>query len=155
MTQAALQTESSISPSQVEIVRIHHAMRNGRVDEQMIKHLEPAIAMANGRIGMEQIFMLLATDQAQVWFSMDGDECITVLVTEVCEWVSGRRSLKVILAGGYGSLTRTMEPFFEKMEEFALLEICSSIMVEGRKGWEKTLPDGYEFSHCTFEKEIL
>ena len=155
MTQAALQTEFSISPSRVEVKRVHHVMRNAWVDEQISKHLEATLAMSHGRIGIEQVFMLLATDQAQVWFAMDGEECISVVVSEVCEWVSGRRTLKVILAGGIGSLGRAIGPLMEKMEEFAMLEICSSVMVEGRKGWERALPDGYAFSHCTFEKEIL
>ncbi len=158
MTQAQPQIESSISPSPVEIVRIFPAIRRGRdvwVDEQIRKHLEAPLAMSHGRIRIERVFYLMMTNQAQVWFAMDGEECITVIVSEICNWVSGRRSLKIILAGGYGSMGRAIGPIMGKMEEFAMLNICASVMVEGRKGWERALPEGYEFSHCTFEKELL
>jgi len=129
--------------------------RSPFVDEQIRKHLEPALALTHGRITLEQVFMLMMTEKAQVWFAVDGMDVITVVVTEIVEWVSGRKSLKVILAGGYGSLDRAMQPIMDKLEEFADFAICASIMVEGRKGWERTLPEGYKFSHCVFEKELL
>jgi hypothetical protein len=125
------------------------------VEEQMAKHLEPALATSRGRITLEQVSMLMMTEKAQVWFAMDGEECISVVVTEITEWVSGRKSLKILLAGGYGSLERAIRPIMEKLEEFANYCICASVMVEGRKGWERALPEGYEFSHCVFEKELL
>lgn len=157
MTQAQPQIDSSISPSQAEIrvVQVLPAQRSPWVDEQLVKHLEPALARSRGRIKMEQVVMLMMTEQAQVWFAMDGAECLTVIVTEVVQWCSGRMTLKVMLAGGFGSMSRVMEPIMEKLEEFANLQICASIIVEGRKGWERTLPEGYEFSHCAFEKELL
>lgn len=129
--------------------------RNAWVEEQMAKHLEAPLARSRGRIKLQQVFMLMMTEKAQVWFAMDGEECITVIVTEICEWVSGRKSLKILLAGGYGSMERAIGPIMDKMEEFADYTICASVLVEGRKGWERALPEGYEFSHCVFEKELL
>ena len=157
MTQAVSPIESSISPSpdEIEVVLVPPNQRDTWVDEQIAKHLEPALARSHGRIKIEQVFYLMMTGQAQVWFALDGTECLTVVVTEIVHWCSGRRTLKVMLAGGYGSMDRTMEPIMRKLEEYALLHICSSVIVEGRKGWERTLPDGYEFSHVAFEKELF
>jgi len=157
MTQALRQIEPSISPSldEIEVIRIPPDRRSPFVDEQIRKHLEPAIALSHGRIQVDQVFFLLTTDQAQVWFAVDGNEVITVVVTEIVHWISGRRSLKVILAGGYGSMARAIEPIMKRIEEFAMLEVCSSVMVEGRRGWERALPEGYAFSHVTLEKELF
>ena len=53
----------------------------------MAKHLNAAIASTGGRIKLQQVFMMMMTEKAQVWFAMDGEECISVVVTEICEWV--------------------------------------------------------------------
>ena len=155
MTQPQTQTESSISPSQVEVILIPNHSRTEWTEDQMRKHLTPAIAKSHGRITMDQVFYLMNTDRVQVWFAIYEDDVITVVVTEIVEWVSGRRCVKVMLAGGFGSMDKTIGPIMDMLENFALSEACVSVMVEGRKGWERALPDGYEFSHVTCEKELL
>ena len=157
MIQALQQTEYFISPSrgEVTVVLIPPDARSERVDNQMKEHLEPAIDLSHGRIKIEQVFHLMNVGQAQVWFALQNDECISVVVTEIVEWVSGRRCLKVLLAGGYNSMSTAIEPIMTKLEEFAMLELCASVIVEGRRGWERALPEGYKFSHVAMEKELL
>lgn len=125
------------------------------VDEQIAKHLEPAMAITDGRITIGQVFYLWSRDMVQVWFAIEDKECITVTVTEIVEFVSGRKCLKLVLVGGYGSLDRAIGPVLKRLEEFAMMELCGSVLVEGRKGWERALPDGYKFSHVTCEKELF
>jgi cobalamin biosynthesis protein CbiD len=157
MTQAAQLIESSISPSsaEIEVVQVPSGFSTPWADEQIRKHLEPAIALSHGRITIDQVFHLLHTERAQVWFAMEHEECVTVVVTEIIEWVSGRRCLKVILAGGYGSMHKTLAPIMETLESFALQEVCASVLVEGRRGWERALPEEYTFSHISMEKELF
>jgi len=134
---------------------VQNTPRTEWTEETLKKHLTPAIAKSHGRITMDQVFYLMNTDRVQVWFAICEGEVISAVVTEIVEWVSGRKCLKVMLAGGFGSLDKAMGPIMEKLEMFALLEVCASVMVEGRKGWERTLPEGYRFSHVTCEKELL
>ena len=103
---------------------------------------------------MEQVYHLHAAGMVQVWLTMLGSDIANVTVTELAEFVSGRKALKIILTGGYGSL-QYMPEILGKLEEFARLETCASIMVEGRRGWEKALPPEYRFSHIVMEKELL
>jgi hypothetical protein len=134
---------------------VRNTPRSEWTETMLRKHLTPAIAKSHGRITIDQVFYLMNTDRVQVWFALCDDEVITALVTEVVEWVSGRKCLKVMLAGGFGSMKKAIVPIMDKLEEFAMLEVCASVMVEGRKGWERVLPDGYTFSHVTCEKELL
>jgi hypothetical protein len=127
---------------------------NIRVVEKIREHIEPAIAASHNRITMDEVFSLINKDEVQVWFSMDKAEVVGAAVTQIVKWGSGRKSLRLILAGGKNNMYRNLEPTMEKLEEFAILMHCESVMVEGRKGWERALPDGYKFSHATFEKEL-
>jgi hypothetical protein len=159
MTAAHSQIESSTSPSlgEVEAVVVSKDQRNPLIDAEIRRHLGPTIEKSHGRIKIEQIFHLLDNDKAQLFVAVqDKKEIVGVVVTEIVEWISGRRCMKVMLAGGMGGLKMgLMEPLMEKIEEFAMLGICASVMVEGRNGWGRVLPEGYEFSHSVFEKEIL
>jgi hypothetical protein len=49
---------------------------------------------------------------------------------------------------------RNTVPTMEAIEAFAIKAGCQSVTVEGRKGWERALPDGYKFAYAAFEKEV-
>jgi hypothetical protein len=127
---------------------------NIRVTRDFREHIEPAIAASHDRITMDQVFRMINKDEVQIWFSMDQEEMVGAAVTQIIKWGSGRKSLRLILAGGKNNMYRNLEPTMAKLEEFARLTNCASVLVEGRKGWERSLPDGYKFSHATFEKEL-
>lgn len=104
---------------------------------------------------MGQVFYLLDSNKAQLFLAIQEDEIVAVVITEVVEFVSGARCLKVILCGGKGAMSGGMGGMIDKMEEFAMLALCSTIQVEGRKGWERALPDDYRYSYTVFEKEMF
>ena len=155
MTQALKLVESSTSPSQVECVLVRPGGRGDYIDEKVREHLAEPIERSHNRIRIEHIWYLLDSEKAQLVLAIRDKEIVGALVTEFVEWVSGRRSLRVILAGGYGEMESFMEPMTKKLEEIALLGICQSILIEGRKGWARVMPEGYEFSHVTLEKELF
>jgi hypothetical protein len=158
MTQAALPIESSISssPDEVEVVLVSKEQRNPIIDRAVRGCLESSLERTNDRITIEQMFYLLDSEMAQLFLAVEGRRIIAAVITEFVEFVSGRRSLKVIVAGGEkGYLDTAVEPFLKKIEEVAMLGVCSSVLVEGRKGWGRVLSDGYKFSHSVFEKELL
>ena len=156
MIQALQQIEHSISPSSfdVEVVILPPDRMTPEIGKKVEEHLGPAIALSRGRITIEQVYSLHKREMVQVWLTLEGREIINVTVTDLTEFTSGRRALKIILSGGYGSL-RVMNEILDKLEEFARLEICASIMVEGRRGWERALPPEYTFSNIVMEKELL
>lgn len=157
MTQAALQIESSTSPltGEIEAVVVPTGLRSAAIDEAIRKHIEPACARSSGQITIDQVFYLLDQEKAQAFVAVENREIVAAVITEVFEYVSGLRSLRLMLAGGYGTLRTAMTPLLAKIEEFAVLSICSSVIIEGRKGWERTIPEEYRFMCKVFEKEIL
>lgn len=156
MTQALKLVESSTSPSQVECVLVRPGCRGDHIDEKVREHLADPIERSHNRIRIEHIWHLLDTEQAQLLLAIRDKEIVGAMVIEFVEWVSGRRSLRVILAGGYtGEMKHFMEPMTKKLEEIALLGICQSILIEGRKGWARVMPEGYEFSGVLLEKELF
>lgn len=44
-------------------------------------------------------------------------------------------------------------PLFEKIEQYARNECCSTMRIFGRKGWERVL-DGYHVEHVILEKDL-
>lgn len=105
---------------------------------------------------MDQVFYLLDTDKAQLVLVHKGNRIIAALILEYWEWVSGRRCLKIMIVGGEkGHFEEGLEITLDKVEEIAMLGVCQSIVIEGRKGWGKVLPEGYVFSHSVFVKELL
>jgi hypothetical protein len=156
MTQAQPQIESSILPSagEIEVIIVPPHVRSDVIDEQITKHLEPSLAYGRGRIDMEQVFKLRDEEEVQVFLGFEDGEIVAVTVTKIIEWTTGLRCLKVLIAGGYGTLGRALKPMLAKMEEFAQLAECKVLIIEGRNGWGRVLPEGYEFTHSVFEKEI-
>jgi hypothetical protein len=157
MTQAQPQTESSISPSagEIQVILIPPTVRSEEIDREITKHLEPSIAYSRGRMDMDQVFELRDKEQVQIFLTFEDGQIIGVTVTEVMEWTTGLRCLKVLIAGGRGALEHGLDLTLEKMEEFAKIADCELIIVEGRKGWGRALPDGYEYTHSVFEKGIV
>lgn len=157
MTQALSQTESSTLPSQgeFEAIAVPPGSMDDFIEKQIRKHLEPAMELSHGKMNVESVIRAVRTYRAQLFFGIQDREVISVVLTEIAQWDNGKRCVRVLLAGGRDSMESALYPLMEKVEDFAMASLCSSITVEGRKGWERVLPEGYKFSHSVFEKEIL
>lgn len=156
MMQAQRQAESSTSPSQgeVKVILVPPDVRSAALDEQIAKLLEPSFAYSRGRMDIEQVFALRDKEMAQIFLTFEDGQIIGVTVTEVLKWTTGVTFLKVLTAGGIGAMEHGLDVTLEKIEEFAKLAECKMVIIEGRRGWGRALPDGYECTHSVFEKEI-
>jgi hypothetical protein len=157
MTQAAFQTESSISSStdEIEIVIVPPGCRGEHIDKKIREHLEPSVARSRGRITMDNVFDMHDAARVQIFIGIENSKIICTTVTEVIEWSSGRRCMKMLLGGCQNGVMWESVPTMMEFVEKTAREIgCKSLLVDGRKGWKRVLPDGYEFSHATFEKEL-
>lgn len=157
MTQAALQTENFISSSQgeIETIAVRPGYRGTIIDEAIRKHCQPSIDRTNSRMTVEELLYLLNAELAQLFLAIQDGEIVGIVITEIVEYVSGAKCLKVIILGGKGALAGGMDAMIKTLEEFAMLSICSTIQCEGRKGWGRVLPDGYRYSHTVFLKELF
>ena len=155
MMQAERQTGSFTSPStgEVEIIVVP-PYRIPEFEVGLREHLKAAIEKSHDRVTMDEVFQKAECGLFQLWVSLDAMEVVGAAVTQMIKWGTGRRSLELFLAGGKYNMHRNTVPTMAKLEEFAEAAGCASVMVTGRKGWERALPEGYRFSHSTFEKEL-
>lgn len=88
-------------------------------------------------IPIEWIDALLANGEAQFWGGEDG-----AMVTQVTDWPGGARTLRIIAAAGRKG--EILGPLKQAATDWARAQGCTHIMVEGRDGWRRWLPD---FAH--------
>lgn len=155
MAQAALLIESSEPSSSVEMALLRAGCQlKPEVWVRVKEHLAPALALSRGNMTLDNVMWLQREERAQMWIiSTAADRVAGVLFTEVYTFVSGKRSLRVIVAGGKGILGESRDAVLATLESFALDIGCQSLLVEGRKGWEKALPD-FRFAAVVLEKEL-
>ena len=157
MTQPQPLIESFTSPStgELEIVIVPPGCRGEHIDKKLTEHLEPSVAKSRGRITMDNVFTMHDEARVQIFLGIENSEIICSTVTEVIEWSSGKRCMKMLLGGcPRGVMWETVPTMMEFVEKTAKSLGCKSRLVDGRKGWKRVLPEGYEFSHATFEKEL-
>lgn len=107
--------------------------------ERCVQWLVPALE--GGRRTMADVARAIGEGKAQLW---PGKAC--AMVTEVHTFPTGK-ALQVWLAGGDMAELMAMQA---GVEAWGRLVGCSEVIIEGRKGWERTLkPAGFElFSVC-------
>lgn len=86
-----------------------------------------------------------------LWLAVDGQgRIVAALLTQLFEMRSGR-TCKVLECGG--EKMRTWVHLRAGIEEYAKREGCGRVIVEGRGGWARMLPD-YRMIGVTLEKRI-
>ncbi len=156
MTLAPQPIESSSPSSSAEIscVLLPPGKAGPALRERIAMHLSKPIELAAGRISIEEVFEWYDQSLGQLWCVVDQeDSTIGAIVTDLVKFNWGR-VLKVVLCGGE---PKTLEPSKDaciaRLEEFAKIEKCDRIWIEGRRGWGRVL-DGYTEAWTTFEKEL-
>ena len=141
------------SPGSVALIPAGVRLRDD-VWVKVKNHLQPAIDRACGVISLEDIMDLHREDKVQLWILQSpGEEVAAVLVTEVLEYRSGSKSMKMLAGGGVGSMAAGFNLLLDTVEGSARETGCKSMIVEGRKGWERVLSD-YRFAGIVLEKEL-
>lgn len=157
MTAAAQLTESS-SPSSLDefsFLVLPPGYADGNLRERIAKHLEAPIAMTKGKMTIEKLFDQYDAGLAQIWVGAVGSETCGCVTTEILKYETGPKVLRVMLCGGdLGTLVFATKTSIEAIEKFAVAEGCSSVLIEGRKGWGKFLT-GYKENWIVLEKELV
>lgn len=85
-------------------------------------------------IPIEWIDACLIEGTAQFWAT---DKA--AMVTQVCDWPGGARTLRVLAAAG--KKADLLGPLQAAATEYGRGQGCTHLMVEGREGWRRMFPD--------------
>lgn len=155
MSPTPQRTEGSgwLSPGNVALIPAGQKFRPD-VWEKVKNHLAPALKLGSGSVTLDDIMSLHREDKMQIWILQSpAEEVAAVLVTEVLTYLNEEKSMRMIVGGGIGSMAEGFNVLLDAVEEGAREAGCRSIIVEGRKGWERVLLD-YQFRAIVLEKEL-
>lgn len=103
-------------------------------------------ALEGGFYSIDDVARALAENRAQLWPGANA-----AIVTEI-DTMAQSRVCRVWLAGGDMAEILDMS---RGLESWARLQGCTEVLVEGRKGWEKTLAErGYKHFSVVLKKKI-
>lgn len=95
-------------------------------------HVEAAIAYNGGTQTIEDVIRRLQDGSFKLWPSRDA-----VLITEICKMPS-KTFLNIVLGGGD---LEEVKQLVELVEDTAKDAGLNGVMIVGRRGWGKVLPD--------------
>ena len=95
---------------------------------------------------LEQVDQALAEGAILGWFGRD-----SAIIGFIEEHDAGAKALRIIW--GVGDLSEIRNEMQPPIEAWAKSQGCRTILVQGRKGWERALP-GYRLDHIVVRKEI-
>ncbi len=165
MTAALQQTESSSPSSSAEGIQIIVLPPGFLTDgaeywcHDIARHLAEPLAMAGSKFTLEMVMEQAKTGHAHIWVGLttntgNAGEMFGVLVTQFAEFEGGHKVLKLVLGGGdHFFALGTTRTCMDHLEHFARENGCTSVMIEGRRGWGRVLSD-YKEVWTTFEKEL-
>jgi hypothetical protein len=118
----------------------------------MWPHVRDKIRAAIERTGLSSFADIEADVLAGlqlVWIAWDGKDILAAATTQLVKPLD-----KVcVLTACSGYDRERWLPLFKKIEQYAEDEGCSSMLIYGRKGWERVL-DGYRVEHVILEKRL-
>ena len=85
-----------------------------------------------------------------LWLACDGANIRAAAVTQLSQ-SNGKRFCTIVACGGRGF--RRWKHLIAKLEQFARDEGCNSIVIIGRRGWQREYAD-YKLKRVTLEKEL-
>ncbi len=161
MTAAQIQTESSSQSSSAEYrcfvlppkMQLRAQHRNA-----IAALLQAAINQSAGRMSFESIYDMYHSGLVQLWVldhapaHMSWRNTVGAIVTEMVTTATGQKIMKVICGGGT-HMKECSRVVMDAIEAFAIAENCTSVMIEGRRGWGRVYPD-YKEVWTTFEKVL-
>ena len=92
----------------------------------------------------------IEADMRQLWVAVADNKIKAAMLTQIFEMRSGK-VVKALECGGEDLYSWL--PLRTGIEEFAKREHCVRVIVEGRPGWSRLLPD-YKMIAVTLEKRI-
>ena len=99
----------------------------------------------------DEIYNRLVNAKADLW--VDGDPIVASLVASIKRKADGSRVYKVEMMACPDGADMAWETMIESIEVHAKAIGCVSIMVQGRKGWQRALPS-YKATQVILEKSL-
>jgi hypothetical protein len=112
--------------------------------------LKPLVDRSRGRISMELLERSFLSGEAQLWFVTEDGVTSSAAVTRIINYPDGRRVFRIDGAAG---LLQDGQEFIGTLERIAQRQGCTSVRIEGREGWQRSL-EGYSEVARILEKEI-
>jgi hypothetical protein len=101
-------------------------------------------------LSIDDFFESLMEESMHLWIALEGKELLACMITQFATHPQ-KRSLRIIFLGGEG-----MDKWIDHMpmvEDFALMNGCTSLEVWGRKAWLRILKD-WECKYHIITKDL-
>jgi len=95
----------------------------------------------------------------QLWVILSKDEDIVAIILTTIEETDNKRVLYIFalasIGDGDGAIHEFKEEVLDELDNFAVINKCDSIRIEGRRGWKKIFSSsGYKEVAVVLEKDI-
>ena len=101
-------------------------------------------------LSIDDFFESLMEERMHLWIALEGSELLACMITQFATHPQ-KRALRIIFLGGEG-----MDKWIDHMhmvEDFALINGCTSLEVWGRKAWLRILKD-WECKYHIITKDL-
>ena len=129
------------------------------IEDEIRPLLEKAVAF-NGYATADDYIKQIDDKSHQLWIKISDEQEITFyFMTTITEKLSGERVLTVSSLASFDDKNNLSNEFAEEvvdeLSNFAFVNNCKSIVVEGRRGWKKVLsPYGFMETSVTLTKKV-
>lgn len=130
------------------------------IEEEIEPLLERAAGRTNGFYSIYDLIGFIYGKSHQLWIVADDDSkrILAILMTTIRESLK-KRILDLQFAASVedsGSLLKDFrEVMNDELDNFAVINNCDAIQIEGRRGWKKVMePVGYKEVAVVLEKEV-
>lgn len=113
-------------------------------------YIQQAIDKTSGDFELEDILSLIEQKKAQLFFVKEGDEILSTWVTTI-ENSPSHKWVRVMWAGG--KEREKWLHYLSAIEEWGKSIGCEKMVIAGRAGWEKVLPE-YRKTSVILEKVL-
>ncbi len=121
------------------------------------EHLVRFEKMSRGSYTVDDIAKMVSEDKQQLWLIVNEDnKIIGAIVTQVSE-LPQKKVMEIVACAGDtdNRLDEFLYEGMEQLEEFARINYCDVMRVEGRKGWVRALkPYGFKQEAVVLERQI-
>lgn len=93
----------------------------------------------------------LLAEQMHLWLIFEERHLLAAFVTEIREYPTGHKIVRVLLLGGEGH--ERWSHLLAEVEAFARAEGCRGVELVGRPGWARVFPD-YRETERVLAKEV-
>jgi len=117
--------------------------------------LEMGIAALRGTATVMGLLHDCIQDRKQLWLEFD-PRSTTVAVAIVTELVRFETAFmaRIVLVCGVGLFRAPVERYLGTIEEWARFQGCDRIVIEGRDGWKRYLPETYTAIARVWERKL-